>query len=354
MSGMSGRLRHEAGTGPLERPPAEDAEHGEPVLGARRASTSATGVASANSASSAAATASSSAAGSPSDAASRRRAAAAAAPRSRTRRRVTPVPSTPTATVTDARSWPRRRVRRSCALAIRVVGAGISTAVTSSAGPSVVTPERTKNASSGIRRSPAGPATTTTAPWTRSAGAVSAAGDALHRFPASVARFRICTEPTTAAASASAATSRRITGCAAISVIVVVAPMTSEPPAPARIPGASSGIRFTSTTSDGVIVPSRSRITRSVPPARTRASGPCSASRATASASVPGRAYANGCIGQRIFSTSSRRTCGVAARMKKNGRSQKRATKAARRARSSSVSTSGMTWPGARSSFVRK
>ena len=68
-----------------------------------------------------------------------------------------------------------------------------------------MTPERTKNASSGTRRSPPGPPRTTTAPWTSSAGAVSAAGEALHRFPTSVARFRIWTEPTTAAASASAA-----------------------------------------------------------------------------------------------------------------------------------------------------
>jgi hypothetical protein len=60
-------------------------------------------------------------------------------------------------------------------------------------------PERTKNASSAIRRSPSGPDATTVAPWTSSAGAVSAAGEALQRFPASVARFRICTEPTTAA-----------------------------------------------------------------------------------------------------------------------------------------------------------
>ena len=50
--------------------------------------------------------------------------------------------------------------------------------------------------------------------------------------PARVARLRIWTEPTTAAASASAARSRRITGCAAISVIVVVAPITSGPPSP--------------------------------------------------------------------------------------------------------------------------
>src|SRR5215218_1221314 len=218
-------------------------------------------------------------------------------PREPNASRTTPSASTPHATVTEARSCPRRRVRRSWALAIRDGPAGSSTAATSSPGASVVTPERTKKSSSAIRRVPSGPATTTTARCTRSAGAVSAAGDALHRLPASVARFRIWTEPTTAAASASAARSRRITGCAAISVIVVVAPMTSPPSPVARIPGASSGTRFTSTTTDGANDPSRSLMTRSVPPASTRASPPCRTSRSTASVSVSGRAYAKGCIG---------------------------------------------------------
>ena len=59
-------------------------------------------------------------------------------------------------------------------------------------------------------------------------------------------------------------------------------------------------------------------------------------------------------LGYRSLSTSSRRTWGVAARMKKNGRSQKRFTKSARFARRTSLSTIGMTWPGASSSLVRK
>ena len=222
--------------------------------------------------------------------------AAAVVRRSRTRPAWCPVPSTPQVTVTDARSWPRRRVRRWWALAIRSAGIGSSMAVTSSPRSRVVTPERTKRSSSGIRRVPSGPATTTTAPWTRSAGTVSAAGDALHTLPASVARLRICTEPTTAAASAKAGACRRTSGSAATSVMTVVAPITRLPPSPTRIPGASSGTRLTSTTRLGASEPSRSRITRSVPPARTRASGPRSASRATASASDAGRAYSKGCM----------------------------------------------------------
>ena len=56
----------------------------------------------------------------------------------------------------------------------------------------------------GTRRSPSGPAHTTRASKTSSAGSVSAAGDALQMLPGSVARLRIWTDPTTAAASASA------------------------------------------------------------------------------------------------------------------------------------------------------
>ena len=67
-----------------------------------------------------------------------------------------------------------------------------------------MTPERTKKSSIGIVRVAAGPAATTRAPKTSRAGAVSAAGEALQMLPASVARFRIWTDPTTAAASASA------------------------------------------------------------------------------------------------------------------------------------------------------
>ncbi len=118
---------------------------------------------------------------------------------------------------------------------------------------------------------------------------MSAAGDALQMLPARVARLRICTEPTTVAASASAVNRRRTRSSAATSVMTAVAGMTSRPSS-SRIAGSSSAIRLTSTTTDGRADPSRSRITRSVPPARTRASGPCAARRATASASVPGRA----------------------------------------------------------------
>ena len=100
-------------------------------------------------------------------------------------------------------------------------------AVTSSPRASVVTPDRTKHIVGGDGRTPAGPATTTRAPNTSRAGTVSAAGEALQMFPASVARFRIWTAPTTAAASASAWWSRRIRSSATMSVITASAPIVS-------------------------------------------------------------------------------------------------------------------------------
>jgi hypothetical protein len=190
--------------------------------------------------------------------------------------------------VTEARSWPRRRVRRTCTEPSRIVGRGSSIAHTSSSGPRTVTPDRTKNSSLGIRRLPAGPTATTSAPWMRSAGTVSAAGEALQTLPARVARFRIWVEPTTAAASARAWKSRPMRGSAPIAVITVRAPMDNRPPS-SRIDPSSSAILFRSTTTSARIDPSRRRMIRSVPPASTRARGPCSASRATASSRSVGR-----------------------------------------------------------------
>src|SRR5664280_3162140 len=77
-----------------------------------------------------------------------------------------------------------------------------------------------------------------------------------------------------------------------MSLMTVPAPITRQP-ASSRIDGRISAIRLTSMTRPGRAEPSRRRMMRSVPPARRRASGPCASSRATASASSVGRAYAN-------------------------------------------------------------
>ena len=55
-------------------------------------------------------------------------------------------------------------------------------------------------------------------------------------LPASVARFRIWTEPTTAAASASAGWSRATRSSATMSVIIVRAPIASPTSAPLTFP----------------------------------------------------------------------------------------------------------------------
>ena len=68
----------------------------------------------------------------------------------------------------------------------------------------------------------------------------------------------------------------------------VPALMMSRPPS-CRMPGASSGTRFTSTTTPAEIVRSRRRMMRSVPPASGRAAGPCATSSPMASFRSPGR-----------------------------------------------------------------
>ena len=188
---------------------------------------------------------------------------------------------------------------------------------------------------------------------------MSAAGDALQMLPASVARFRIWTEPTTAAASASAGKCRRTSGSAATSVITVVAPMTTRPSDLADA-GPELG--------DPLDVDHDGRRGRPVaePDDQVRASGQDAGVRTVGVEERDRLGQGRGpgvgegvhddrpSLRYRILSTSSRRTWGVAARMKKNGRSQKRFTKSARFARRTSLSTIGMTWPGASSSLVRK
>ena len=96
---------------------------------------------------------------------------------------------------------------------------------------------------------------------------MSAAGDALQRLPASVARFRIWIEPTTWAASTSAGNACRTRGSAMSAVMTVVAPIRSRP-FTSWIPGASSATRFRSITSGGSTVPFRTPTRRSVPAAQ--------------------------------------------------------------------------------------
>jgi len=82
---------------------------------------------------------------------------------------------------------------------------------------------------------------------------------------------------------------RRTRPSAEMSVMTVLALMDRRPSS-WRIAGASSAMRLRSTTTAGSTSWFRRAMTRSVPPARIRASGPRSWSRATASAMVVGRA----------------------------------------------------------------
>ena len=70
-------------------------------------------------------------------------------------------------------------------------------------------------------------------------------------------------------------------------------PDDEAPRRPRRSPRRAPGSPLTSTTTSGRIEPSRSRMTRSVPPASGRAAGPCRSSRAIASATLAGRTYSN-------------------------------------------------------------
>ena len=79
---------------------------------------------------------------------------------------------------------------------------------------------------------------------------MSAAGDALHMLPASVARLRIWTEPTTAAASARAGKCVRTRSSPARSASTVSAVIESRPSARVMA-GRSAGMRFRSTTTAG-------------------------------------------------------------------------------------------------------
>ena len=126
--------------------------------------------------------------------------------------------------------------------------------------------------STGSSRRPLGPAIATIAPAAIIAGTLSAAGEALHRLPTIVARPWIWVEPIRSTASTTPGHILLTSGCSPSSAPVTAAPMR-KPPFSAVISW-TSGIRFTSTTSSGSIMPARSCTRRSVPPASTRASPP--------------------------------------------------------------------------------
>ena len=113
-------------------------------------------------------------------------------------------------------------------------------------------------------------------------------GRRVQMLPASVARLRICTEPTTLAASTSAGNICRTCSLAMRSVIVQRPPIRSAE-STCVMPDSSVSIRFKFTTTAGRMRPNRRRTSRSVPPASSVARAPDSCSVATAASTVLGR-----------------------------------------------------------------
>ena len=105
-----------------------------------------------------------------------------------------------------------------------------------------------------------------------SAGTLSAAGEALHRLPAMVARLRTCTEPMRLAASTTPGHAAASALFASSAVQAVAAPMAKPPSASERTP-LRAPIRFTSIIAAGATLPARICTSRSVPPESTRAAG---------------------------------------------------------------------------------
>ena len=123
------------------------------------------------------------------------------------------------------------------------------------------------------------------------AGTLSAAGDALQRLPASVARPCTCVDPMRRAASTTPGQTVLSWGCSAITAHGVAAPITKPSPS-ARTP-ISPGILLTSTITSGFVRPVRSCTNRSVPPESTLPAPFALLSARTASSSVLGALYVN-------------------------------------------------------------
>ena len=136
-------------------------------------------------------------------------------------------------------------------------------------------------------RHPAGlrsrPATSTSASWTSSAGRLSPAGLAVARLPPSVARARICGEPTVTTAPARAAKSARRSAMSAIGCAAPIRIQRSSRSMPW-----SSGTAVRSSTPARSVRPKFTSTMRSVPPAIGWSSGR-PARTSTASQRVVGR-----------------------------------------------------------------
>jgi hypothetical protein len=119
-------------------------------------------------------------------------------------------------------------------------------------------------ASAGASRRPFGPAMTTVARAAMTAGTLSAAGDALHKLPASEQRPWTCVEPIRSEPSTMPGQACSSPAWPDSMTPGVAAPMTKKPSS-SRMP-IMPGIRLVSTISSGFSRPLRSCTSRSVPP----------------------------------------------------------------------------------------
>src|SRR6266850_648538 len=213
-------------------------------------------------------------------------------------------------TPTTAMSSSRRGVWRRYAPPLCGPGSGTASSSSSSSGPSTVLRTPVMTSRSGTRRSPRGPAMTATASSASSGGIMSADGAALQMLPPTVARWRTCTEPTSAPLSASprycGPCSR---GSRSSSRAVTAAPMRR--PVLSAVSWRSGATPERSTTTPGLSRWFLSWGRRSVPPATSLAAAPCCCSACTHSFTLPGRIISN------------RRT-GVSSRLREYTRSPER------------------------------
>ena len=138
-------------------------------------------------------------------------------------------------------------------------------------------------------RVPLGPTTLATVPAATMAGTLSAAGEALHRLPAKVARPCTWVEPIRSIPSTIPGHTLLRLACSVISAPGTAAPMVK--PASLSVMFWHSAMRLISTSRSGSIMSACRRTNKSVPPAKRRASPSQASNAATASAQVVGARY---------------------------------------------------------------
>ena len=206
--------------------------------------------------------------------------------------RSSPSSSTATAAPAMAKS-PCRRASSSTATPQRPLHTGNVTAVSSSSGASAVDHSPVNSSAAGMVRVPRGEVASISASSASATAGYSPAGSAWAMQPPTVPRLRICACPTNGVARASRGTASATSALCSTAASVVPAPMRR---CPSRALDAGESRRCGRCRPGARSWPGAGRAsgTRLWPPASTLASSPRSASRPTASSTVPGRWYSKG------------------------------------------------------------